>query len=50
MGAGRTAPGGLSGPVLAAALTLVLALSSLARCADDLRRWSDRRHGQKVVG
>ncbi len=39
----------LPGPALGAALTLVLARSSLARCEDDLRRWYDRHHGQKVV-
>jgi hypothetical protein len=49
LGAGLAGASGLAGPVLAAALTLVLARSSLARCEDDLRRWYDRHHGQKVV-
>jgi hypothetical protein len=48
-GSSEAAASWLSGPVLAAAVALVLARSSLARCEDDLRRWYDRHHGQKVV-
>src|SRR5262249_32326062 len=48
-GASREAATWLPGPALGAALTLVLARASLARCEDDLRRWYDRHHSQKVV-
>jgi hypothetical protein len=48
-GASLAAATWLPGPALGAALTLALARTSLARCEDDLRRWYDRHHGQKVV-
>jgi hypothetical protein len=48
-GASLAAASWLPGPALGAALTLVLARSSLARCEDDLRRWYDRHHGQRIV-
>jgi hypothetical protein len=48
-GASAASPSWLPGPVLGAAVALVLARSSLARCEDDLRRWYDRHHGQKLV-
>jgi hypothetical protein len=39
----------LPGPALAGALTLVLARTALVRCEDNLRRWYDLHHGQRVV-
>jgi hypothetical protein len=48
-GASLAATTWLPGPALGAALTLVLARSSLARCEADLRRWYDRHHGQRIV-
>ncbi len=48
-GVGGVTAAWLAGPVLAAAFTLALARSSLARCEEDLRRSYDRHHGQMVV-
>ena len=39
----------LVGPLLIAALTLLVARTSLGRCDRDLRRWYDRHGGRKVM-
>lgn len=40
---------GLLGPILVAALTLLVARRSLSRCDAELRRWYDVHSGRKVV-
>lgn len=48
-GAGALTPPGLAGPVLVAALTLVLSRDALRHCEARLRAWYDRNHGAKVM-
>lgn len=39
----------LPGPLLAGALTLIVARIGLARCVDELRHWYDQHHGSKIM-